>query len=61
MAIFNEKMGASNYVILNTLRRKEELRTATAQEGGAAEAPAFPRRMTSLRTPTMVRTGRNNA
>ena len=39
MAIFKEKMGASNYVILNALRRKEELRTATAQEGGAAADP----------------------
>ena len=39
MAIFNEKMGVSNYVILNALRRKEELRvTATAQQGGAAAA-----------------------
>ena len=39
MAIFKEKMGVSNYVILNALRRKEELRvTATAQQGGAAAA-----------------------
>ena len=37
MTIFKEKMGASNYVILNALWRKEELRmTATAQQGGAA-------------------------
>ena len=32
-------MGASNYVILNQLQRKEELRmTATTQQGGAAAA-----------------------
>ena len=41
MDIFKEKigLGAHNYVILNTLRRKEELRvTATTQEGSAAAA-----------------------
>ena len=39
MAIFNEKIGANNYVILNVLRRKEELRgTAITQEGSAATA-----------------------
>ena len=39
MAIFNEKIGANNCVILNVLRRKEELRgTAITQEGSAATA-----------------------
>ena len=36
MDIFKEKMGAHNYVILNALRGKEELRVAaTTQEGSA--------------------------
>ena len=39
MDIFKEKMGANNYVILNALWHKEELRvTATTQEESAATA-----------------------
>ena len=37
MTSFKLKMGATNYVILNALQRKEEL-MATAQQGGAAAA-----------------------
>ena len=42
MDIFKEKMGAHNYVILNALRRKEDLRVAATTQEGSAAAVAGP-------------------